>query len=419
MSISYSAITNFGKLSLPSVETWGTNMNILRDPPRSITTRRIDKVGQDSSITETIDQSENRAAEAITQYARGVNPFVSVSYNNNGNNGGQLSGGISGSYNNTQASLPYKISDSFRPPAIGQINLQPLSRLPRAWTTAYTQPGFADFSKKMKVCGTAADTKEVKDNLLKTSARPTAVYIIETPLERPYETKYKIQDVLKSNVRAPVSTTDRTQQVNYKAGKEINNNMINTSAVTNIKAPVNITDITQQFNYKGGKEINNNMINTSAVTNIKADHTQITSIDEILDLSVVKTKDINNINYHTPLRGNDKTEYIHDPIELERVIPLHQAHTNFKQPTDKTLQHEYMKEYERNTPLTNYATNIGMRGENNISSTQYKLIPKISPGEYNVPASIPNQNRIQELYSPFQNEKSRINKSVSMNYQRY
>jgi len=385
MSISYSAITNFGKLSLPSVETWGTNMNILRDPPRSITTRRIDKVGQDSSITETIDQSENRAAEAITQYARGVNPFVSVSYNNNGNNGGQLSGGISGSYNNTQASLPYKLSDSFRPPAIGQINLQPLSRLPRAWTTAYTQPGFADFSKKMKVCGTAADTKEVKDNLLKTSARPTAVYIIETPLERPYETKYKIQDVLKSNVRAPVSTTDRTQQVNYKAGKEINNNMIN----------------------------------TSAVTNIKADHTQITSIDEILDLSVVKTKDINNINYHTPLRGNDKTEYIHDPIELERVIPLHQAHTNFKQPTDKTLQHEYMKEYERNTPLTNYATNIGMRGENNISSTQYKLIPKISPGEYNVPASIPTQNRIQELYSPFQNEKSRINKSVSMNYQRY
>ena len=385
MSISYSAITNFGKLSLPSVETWGTNMNILRDPPRSITTRRIDKVGQDSSITETIDQSENRAAEAITQYARGVNPFVSVSYNNNGNNGGQLSGGISGSYNNTQASLPYKLSDSFRPPAIGQINLQPLSRLPRAWTTAYTQPGFADFSKKMKVCGTAADTKEVKDNLLKTSARPTAVYIIETPLERPYETKYKIQDVLKSNVRAPVSTTDRTQQVNYKAGKEINNNMIN----------------------------------TSAVTNIKSDHTQITSIDEILDLSVVKTKDINNINYNTPLRGNDKTEYIHDPIELERVIPLHQAHTNFKQPTDKTLQHEYMKEYERNTPLTNYATNIGMRGENNISSTQYKLIPKISPGEYNVPASIPTQNRIQELYSPFQNEKSRINKSVSMNYQRY
>jgi hypothetical protein len=78
-----------------------------------------------------------------------------------------------------------------------------------------------------------------------------------------------------------------------------------------------------------------------------------------------------------------------------------------------------MKEYERNTPLTNYATNIGMRGENNISSTQYKLIPKISPGEYNVPASIPTQNRIQELYSPFQNEKSRINKSVSMNYQRY
>ena len=60
MSISYSAITNHGKVTLPSVETWGTNMNILRDPPKSIHTRRIDKVGQTSNITAMIDDSGNR-----------------------------------------------------------------------------------------------------------------------------------------------------------------------------------------------------------------------------------------------------------------------------------------------------------------------------------------------------------------------
>jgi hypothetical protein len=29
---------------------WGTDMNILKDPPRGITTRRIDKVGQTQTI---------------------------------------------------------------------------------------------------------------------------------------------------------------------------------------------------------------------------------------------------------------------------------------------------------------------------------------------------------------------------------
>ena len=91
MSISYSGLTNYGKATLPSAESWGTNMNILRDPPKSITTRRIDKVGQTSEITSMIDDSENRACEAINVYARGVNPMVSVSYDNTGNNGGQRS----------------------------------------------------------------------------------------------------------------------------------------------------------------------------------------------------------------------------------------------------------------------------------------------------------------------------------------
>ena len=46
MSISYSGLSNYGKATLPSVDTWGTNMNILKDPPKSIQTRRIDRVGQ-------------------------------------------------------------------------------------------------------------------------------------------------------------------------------------------------------------------------------------------------------------------------------------------------------------------------------------------------------------------------------------
>ena len=94
--ISYSGITNYGKATLPSVGSWGINNNILRDPPKSIHTRRIDKVGQTSEITEMVDESENRSCEAILQFARGVNPMVSVSYDNFSNNGGQRSGSVNG-----------------------------------------------------------------------------------------------------------------------------------------------------------------------------------------------------------------------------------------------------------------------------------------------------------------------------------
>ena len=128
MELSYSGLTNYGRVTLPSVESWGTNMNILRDPPKSVMTRRIDKVGETSSITQMIDDSGNRACEAIQVYARGVNPCVSVSYNNYGNNGGGgQSGSLTGLSNpiagtGRQAKLPYTImkDGAFRPPVLTQ-----------------------------------------------------------------------------------------------------------------------------------------------------------------------------------------------------------------------------------------------------------------------------------------------------------
>ena len=150
--LSYSGLTNYGKSTLPSVSSWGTNMNILRDPPKSITTRRIDKVGETSSITEMVDQSGDRACESIKVYARGVNPFVSVSYSNYGNNGGQRVNNRSTAIANVQSKLPYRIlvGGAFRPPTLRQEDLFPLSRLPRCNTNAFTKPGFADFSRKLR-----------------------------------------------------------------------------------------------------------------------------------------------------------------------------------------------------------------------------------------------------------------------------
>ena len=207
MSISYSSIVGFGsgKATLPSVETWGNNMNILRDPPKSIFTRKIDKVGETSDITQMIDNSGDRACEAILPYARGVNPMVGISYDNYGNNGGQKSGNVNQAGLNVnggsakQAFLPYRIMDkgAFRPPVRDQRDLLPLSRLPRIATSSYTQPGFADFSKKM-VCqsDTGDEYRSIKSDglMLKGCVRPTATYQLEVPIVENYEVKYVIKN---------------------------------------------------------------------------------------------------------------------------------------------------------------------------------------------------------------------------------
>jgi hypothetical protein len=135
-------------ITLPSIEQWGTNANILRDPPKAIFTRRIDKVGQNTDITDLIDASGDRACEGINYYARGVNPMVSVSYSNNSANAG-LSGTLTSTSGATQASLPHKIMEGgvFRPPVRTERELLPLSRLPRVWFNKESTPSLVDYSK--------------------------------------------------------------------------------------------------------------------------------------------------------------------------------------------------------------------------------------------------------------------------------
>jgi hypothetical protein len=246
--LSYSGLVNHGKITLPSIDSWGSNMNILRDPPKSIMTKRIDKVGETSSMTQMIEESSNRASEAIQVYARGVNPFVSVSYDNNGNNGGQSSGSfVEGGQRS--AKLPYTImkDGAFRPPILLQEDLLPLSRIPRQNVSVLSKPGFVDFSKKMRSCGTAENTKEVKTDILKGSVRPTAVYKIETSASQPYEIKNVIQPSIKTSAVSGIRTMDITQKYNGNPTKEIDKTPLHA------KAQANFTQI---------RHVNNSEFNT-------------------------------------------------------------------------------------------------------------------------------------------------------------
>lgn len=176
--LSYDCLVTSRKVTLPSVEMWGTNMNILRDPPTSLYTRRIDKVGDTQQILLAQEDSGDRIAECINVYARGVNPMVSVSYDNNSNNAGAR-GSIVSNFN-TSVKLPYK-PEVFRPPVFRQEDLMPLSRQPRNWFYALSNPEIPNVVHQMS-CPETKSSVWQSDRVLHADAPARIQYNNEAPL---------------------------------------------------------------------------------------------------------------------------------------------------------------------------------------------------------------------------------------------
>ena len=196
-------------ITLGSVEGWGTDMNILRDPPKSISTRRIDKVGQTSDITNTIDSSSDRANEAINLYARGVNPMVSVSYGNYGTNGGRV-GDLTSTSNRPQPRYPYPIMDggAFRPPIRGPRDLLPLSRLPRAQIVDIVSGiDMPDYSKTSQYVG---ELRAIKDLLNAYDITPNKKGLISKNLVENFKMNDAIND---KHINVDVSSGIRSRDI--------------------------------------------------------------------------------------------------------------------------------------------------------------------------------------------------------------
>ena len=418
MSISYSGLVNYGKSTLPSVESWGTDLNILRDPPKSITTRKINKVMDTSEITTMVDESTDRASEAILPFARGINPCVAVSYNNYGKNGGQ-NNAFSGNAQ-AQASLPYKVikDGAFRPPLFRQENITPLSRLPRNWTTAFTKPGFIDFSKKMKTCGTAEQTKEVKNNILKTNVVPTAYYKIEKPLEKPNEVKYHVKDVLNTPYSTNIYAGNQTEQENIEPTKGIN------PYVTHI---YNLETNMQDLNYYKG---DTNTFNPEryiqdanahpVYTNRTLDYNK-NSLEQSADLSNRQMNNKLNVKYITPAIGIEQTKYIHNDIYFDKNIPEYEAYTNNNgggQTRDQ--KPEYIIPLENVLPHVKDVThNTSLIGDTNKSSTNYdRLIEKAQyrEGGFENKGTMPTRNRVETFQNREDPAKQRFKQTIVDNY---
>lgn len=393
----YSSLNSKPKISLPTVEGgWNGNRNIIRDPPKSITTRKIDKVGSTSAITEEIDASANRIFESISYYAKGVNPAVSVSYSNaNGSN--NMSSGSS------EAFLPYRImkDGAFRPPVFRQEDLLPLSRQRRAITSVPETKQFIDFSKQLTTHCLEKNTIRNDSKLAPTvNANITSSLTNDTIIE-PFEIKYVIKNSMNINTHTSLSTTDRTEYTNLTPSYAITNpltgemhtniselrddtisNTLNhTNYITNLSQYATNTnieglrddtvlrngDVLNHANYitnlsqyetntniegirddnvlRNGDIDKNNYTRTSDNITVNSNFSGTLLYDKNIDVNKIKTRTPIDTRFTTPIVGITKNEYIHADIEKGRkmdIIPVKsQATQNIHTPlltTDKIIK---------------------------------------------------------------------------------
>lgn len=440
-------------VTLPSVESWGTNMNILRDPPKSITTRRIDKVFQNTDITNLVDDSGDRINDGINVYARGVNPFVSVSYDNNSNNAG-IAGNATSFSNRTQARLPYPAFEggAFRPPILTQRDLLPLSRLPRAWFGTMSTPGFIDFSKTQQKPN---DYRAIKDMLNIYDIQPNKTANIDKPLVENFKMLNAINDKhINVDVNAGYKTTylSNYTKENIDMYKGINDNSINAFAQSNMgqDAMHNLEGfsidenryIQNHLNHQAYSNVSSNnaqnlsniqmdtskyLQNTTsieAVSNVSADISS-KGLNELYDNGRVSIKD-NIIQYNTQAGINPGYTFLGDiakPV-LEMRNPQFEVQS---QASDsrvyKRIEHENALEFERNTPLTNFQTNVTKLEDFNsinLSSRDYnRLESQLKKGSFNNVGVKPQIERL-DLTNVIESDKDKLRRRINDNqFNRY
>jgi hypothetical protein len=196
--------------------------------------------------------------------------MVSVSYDNNSNNAGSFTSGAFGQGNysnqghhtgNRQAFLPYRIGDkgAFRPPIRSQRDLMPLSRQPRAWFQALTNPGFADFTKKKFL---PTQFRMIRDIVLKTDqvVKPNHSVKIEKPI---LENMKMLEKINEKRINIEAFSGKRTldysnfTRENIDQYKGIQENYEQVSAITNKQQhrSHNLDNMTiNKGNYIGEKE---------------------------------------------------------------------------------------------------------------------------------------------------------------------
>ena len=335
MAISYHGIIgNKAKVTLPSTEGgWYKNKNILRDPPKSITTRRIDKVNQDGSLNEMMYHNGDRIAENINVFARGVNPMVAIEYTSN-----------AGAAVGAPGKLPYRIMNggAYRPPQLRQEQLLPLSRQNRNVTQSYTNKAYLDYSKTV-MCGATqcpSSMRQIKDNAI-IEVKPTKTMNIQMPVKEHFELKYIIENPTTTTVSANKTAKSNLQMINRQNVKE---------ALKEINQYVQTSGVQSQGhqNY-----IHNEVELTRNVPAFSASTTKTSTMKKTISPDYQMLLNRNMPQYvATTAKSSDihKTVEADNDISLDRNLPAHMMKTNMQGDHVTYLEADKEISLDRNLP---------------------------------------------------------------------
>lgn len=396
-------------LTLGSVEGWGHNTNILRDPPKSIFTRRIDKVGQNTDITDLIDSSSDRAADSIQVYARGVNPMVSVSYS--GNNAG-MSGNPTDSSGRTQAFLPYPSMDggAFRPPVRNPRDLLPLSRLPRTTFSVDAMVSAVDYSK----------TKQQPSDYRAVRKDENVMHAFDIRPNQSANISVKSIEHFKADPKSSIN--NRHINVNASAGFQSRDISSYTrehvdkakgvldkilKAFANSTKTVNISHNLDNLSIDEKRYIQN-VLHTSGHTNLSKQVAQ--GLD---NLSIDEKRYIQNV-LHTAAHTNPSQQVAQGlsnlSIDEKRYIQdvLHTSgHTNLSQQVAQGLDNlsidekRYIQDILHTQAFANRSANINAKQLHEMDDTKGRISVKDDMIQYNVEAGLnPGYTFLGEMATP-------------------
>lgn len=400
-------------VSLPSYELPEL---ILRDPPKSIHTRKKERVDM-SNVTYMLRSDDTRINEGVSYLQRGVNPMVDISYNNSG--GGSRTTTMS----NIQASNPYKVmkNGAFRPPMFTQEDLLPLSRQKRPESAVSSNPGLNNMN--IHNLESMIDREEIHSSIDKTklnyiAVRPTASFNIQLPQEV-FSSSAINQNVLHTSATASIQgpsvnsliSTDPlnvTRDVLYStttANPSTQNNINRDDSIdvnNYIKDNVILQNISPNFSILLYNPDTRNYSEVFASTREKLNIAVQSSLNRPIDLTrddgtQIKVKDYRWKVVNSNANKDILVLQVKNPdIELSRNTPLYAVGSNVSGNTKVERFHtvdpitenkvktsassSISMKYGRNDPLYNTENNVNLRGMGSLKSSleNFGSVPTIS-----------------------------------------
>ena len=414
MSISYHGIIgNKAKTTLPSAEAWYKNKNILRDPPKSISTRRIDKVNQDGSLNAMLYHTGDRLAENINVFARGVNPMVSVEYSNLGSTmrsqGGGSDKGLGAFGNGAPGKLPYRIMDAgaFRPPMLRQEQLLPLSRQPRNVTRVITNKAYVDYTKSVTCQAEKCPStyRQIKEGF-NSHIEPTRTCKIAVPIQEHFVLKYIVEN--------PTTTSAATAKVT-----KANIQMINRESLREAGKNINQYTTSSGVQSQGAQNyIHDDVTLTRNLPTYTASTTKTSALKKTLapDYDVLLSRNIPSHMATTNLQGDHLVSLEHEnEYELDRKIPEYSAQSNVSDRT-KFVYIRPENDYEFEQKTRPHSVQANLRAQGDVDQNRTYILPEaLHAGGFEGKSTIPLQDRTATYNSNYTTAKMDLTRRMRDN----